>query len=235
MADPGPRVINSGVNQSLVENDIAELLRRQRAGMTLAHSRIIDVFVRFNESVNIVPFGFTLALHTNNVVYDNTAYPNGFGTLPTAVRVYCIDGVAGAGPGEFWRLDTFGDVTATDSRTYFGNCLKDGVYNIVVDGTKVSRAADFSKKGLNFRGTFHALFGDTNGATQVSLGGAATDWEARVNSADNLKFRTSFNNSVFTVDTKYFSDFDFDGDRAISSNDNFEFRTRFNKTLSWST
>ena len=74
----------------------------------------------------------------------------------------------------------------------------------------------------------HRLFGDT-GAPATPPGGApGTDFQAIVTTADNLAFRSSFNNPA-----KYAAYLDFNGDGVINTADNLQFRSRFNKSLTW--
>ena len=77
--------------------------------------------------------------------------------------------------------------------------------------------------------TFHRLFGDTGAPTTPAGGTPNVDFEAVVNSGDNLAFRGAFNNAA-----NYKAFFDFNGDGVINSGDNLQFRNRFNKALTWS-
>jgi hypothetical protein len=66
-------------------------------------------------------------------------------------------------------------------------------------------------------------------AATPSGGTPGTDFQAVVNTGDNLAFRRAFNNPA-----KYAAFLDFNGDGVIDATDNVQFRNRFNKGLTWS-
>ena len=83
---------------------------------------------------------------------------------------------------------------------------------------------------VNRTTTFHRLFGDTNAPTTPTEGTPGTDYQAIVNTADNLAFRAAFNKPA---GGGYQPFPDFNGDGSINTADNLQFRSRFNKALTW--
>ena len=103
------------------------------------------------------------------------------------------------------------------------------VYDFIVDAFKVHPlGAPGVGMSVNSTTTFYRLFGDTDAATTPAGGALGGDFQAVVNSGDNLPFRSSFNNPA-----NYRAFLDFDGDGSINSGDNLQFRSRFNKALTW--
>lgn len=109
--------------------------------------------------------------------------------------------------------------------------LKDGVYDFSVNGGKVHPAGmpamAMTSSPAVF--TFHRLFGDANAPSSIAAG-AATDFTAVVNTADNLAIRAAFNKPASAGYVRFL---DFTGDGNINTGDNLQFRSRFNKALSW--
>ena len=78
--------------------------------------------------------------------------------------------------------------------------------------------------------TFHRLYGDTGPPATPSGGTLGTEYQAIVNTGDNLAFRAAFNKPI---GGGYQALFDFNGDGLINTADNFQFRSRFNRALTW--
>jgi len=99
------------------------------------------------------------------------------------------------------------------------NSLPDGVYQVVIDHTKVSNAtgpmaADYTSP------KFHRLFGDSSGDGAVS---AVPDYQ---------QFRAAFGKA--TGDAGYNAIFDFNGDGAIGAAPDYaSFRSRFGKSFTY--
>lgn len=75
--------------------------------------------------------------------------------------------------------------------------VKDGVYDLTIDGSKVHpMGAPGVNMEANATTTFHRLFGDSNAATTPIGGTPGTDFQAIVNTSDNLAFRSAFNNPL---------------------------------------
>ena len=66
--------------------------------------------------------------------------------------------------------------------------------------------------------------------TTPTGGTPGTDYQAIVNTADNLNFRAAFNKPA---GGGYQPFLDASGDRIINTADNLQFRSRFNKALTW--
>src|SRR5262249_39347404 len=109
--------------------------------------------------------------------------------------------------------------------------LKDGVYDLKVDGSKVHPLGNTGVSGSGITTTtFHRLFGDT-GLPETPVGGTpGTDFSSIINTGDNFIFRNAFNTPV---GGGYLTYTDFDGTMTINTGDNFELRNRFNKALVW--
>jgi hypothetical protein len=177
------------------------------------------VAIVFNQAVQLDVNAVTIALHTNNVTYNGVAQPNGKGTLPTSLSVGTIDNVT-------WIVTFNGN---TDNGKDGLNSIKDGVYDLRVDATKVHPvgvpALGMAASSLT---TFHRLFGDIDAPAATPGPGGTTDFLARVTSIDNLAMTTAFNRPL-----AYNAALDFNGDGAITSLDNLFFRLNFNRPLTW--
>jgi len=181
-------------------------------------SSVNDVVVTFDQPVQLDPNAITLALHPN-VTFDGVTQPAGFGTLPANVLVNTTD-------NKTYVVTFSGN---TDAGVNGLGSLKDGVYDLNIDASKVHAAGSGATMAGNYTTTFYRLFGSTTGESTPEGGTAGTDFSARITSLDNLRFRQAFNN-----DANYLPYFDFNGNGAIDSGDNLAFRTRFNKTMTWS-
>jgi len=182
------------------------------------HSSVNDVVVTFDQPVQLDPNAITLALHPN-VTFDGVTQPAGFGTLPANVSVNTTD-------NKTYVVTFSGNVDAGVNGL---GSLKDGVYDLNIDASKVHGMSTGATMAGNYTTTFYRLFGSSDAATTPVGGAPGTDFSARITSLDNLRFRRAFNNNA-----NYLPYFDFNGNGAIDSGDNLAFRTRFNKTMSWS-
>jgi hypothetical protein len=203
-----PRTVSFAVNGNTPGN----FARPQR-------SRIVNVMVVFDQPVLLDPGALTLGLHTTSVVFDGTAQPFGFGTLPTDTNVASSDSIT-------WTMTFSGN---TDDGADGLRSLRDGVYDFKIDAAKVH---PLGVPSINMTAssttTFHRLFGDTGNPTNPSGGTPGIDYQAIVNTADNLTFRGAFNDPA-----NYKAFLDFNGDGVINTGDNLQFRNRFNKALTW--
>jgi hypothetical protein len=183
-------------------------------------SRVVNVVVVFNQAVELDANAMRLALHTNNVSIGGVAQPGGYGSLPTNLVVSTLDNVT-------WTVYFSGN---TDAGIEGFESLKDGVYDLNIGAARVHpRGTPSQSMTTNASITFHRLFGDTDAPAAPAGGTPNADFQAIVNTGDNLAFRTAFNNSA-----GYRPFFDFNGDAIVNTGDNFEFRNRFNKPLTWS-
>jgi autotransporter-associated beta strand protein len=189
-------------------------------GMSGDHSRVVNMTVAFSQPVQLDSDAIALSLHTNNVSFGGVAQPNGFGSLPTSLVLNTTDNMN-------WTVTFSGN---TDNGADGFASLKDGVYDLNIDGAKVHPiGAPGVSMGGSSTATVYRLFGDTDAAASTPAGGVeGVDFQAVVNTGDNLNFRNAFNNP-----DNYVAALDFDGDGVINTGDNFEFRDRFNKTLTW--
>ncbi len=180
------------------------------------HARVASVVVTFYQPVNLDANAITLALHTNNVFFGGVAQPNGMGAVPTTVTIT-------PNPDLVSWIVTFsgGTLDGPDGFRY----LQEGVYDVVVDGSKAHPVAAPASTLLGNTTTFHTLYGDNDGVL-VQNGNYVS---ASVDTSDNLIFRSAFNNPA-----QYQAYFDFDGDHFVNTSDNLQFRNRFNKPLTWS-
>jgi surface-anchored protein len=183
------------------------------------HSRVVGVVVAFNQPVELDAGALSLGLHTNDVFYAGLARPSGFGVLPASLTLDTADNTR-------WTV-TFAGNTETGPDGL--SSLQDGVYDLKIDASKVHPlGVPGLSMAANFTTTFHRLFGDTGAPATPPGGTPNVDFEAVVNTGDNLVFRGAFNNSA-----NYKAFLDFNGDGAINSGDNLQFRNRFNKSLTW--
>jgi hypothetical protein len=186
-------------------------------------SRMINVQIVFDQAVELDANAMTLALHVGNVRYNGALQPTGMGAVPTLVLAHSPD-------NKTWTV-TFSGPNTEGNRPDGLASLVDGVYDFKIDAAKVHLlGAPAVNMAASKTTTFHRLFGDSGDPATPAGGTPAVDFEAIVNTGDNLAFRTSFNNVA-----TYKAYFDANGDGIINSGDNLAFRTRFNKSLTWST
>jgi len=182
-------------------------------------SRVVNMTVVFDRAVELDANAITLALHTKNVSYGGIDRPTGFGTLPAELILNSTDKIT-------WTV-TFAGNTEVGADGFAS--LMDGVYDLNIDAAKVHPVgAPSLNMGATSTTTFHRLFGDTGMPTTASGGEAGDQFQANVNSGDNLVFRNSFNNPA-----AYSAYLDANGDGVINTADNLQFRNRFNKGLVW--
>jgi hypothetical protein len=204
---PNPTVLSATTN-----GNIAALAGTQ-------HSRVASVVVTFDQAVELDAGAVTLALHTNNVSFDGAALPDGYGTLPASLNLASADNIN-------WIVTFVGN---TEGGADGLHSLKDGIYDLNIDGAKVhSVGTPASAMSANFTTTFHRLYGDTGAAATPPGGAVGADFGAIVNAGDNLTFRGGFNNP-----STYQAYLDFNGDGVVGTGDNLQFRGRFNKALTW--
>jgi hypothetical protein len=186
-------------------------------------SRVISATVVFNQAVQMDAGAIALALHTNNVSYGGAAMPTGYGTIPANLNFASTDNIT-------WTVTWSGTGTVEDELDGF-HSLKDGVYDLNVDASKVHPQGNAGVSGSGITTTaFHRLFGDTNLPETPAGGTAGVDFSAVINTGDNFVFRNAFNKPV---GGGYLPYMDFDGSQTINTGDNFELRNRFNKALVW--
>jgi glucose/arabinose dehydrogenase len=183
-------------------------------------SQVVNLVVEFDQPVDLDPSALTLGLHLNNVVWNGTLQPAGFGALPTSLAL------ASANNNTVWTMTFSGN---TDAGLDGIQSLKDGVYDLNIDAAKVHPAGvPGVTMAASQKVTFHRLFGDTNAPTTPTGGTPGADFEAIVNTGDNLIFRAAFNS-----DPNYKRYLDYEGDGFINTGDNLQFRGRFNRALTW--
>jgi len=198
-------------------------------------SRIVSIQVPFDQAVQLGATSGTvdqtaikLVLHTTGVTYPGVVGTT-YGAIPTVTTVLSADKKTATLTFSGPNVETG---TNTDGTGDTLSSLVDGVYDIVVDPTKVhpDGVPSVNAGTTNSVTVIHRLYGDT-GVPDSTVVGGVTNYSSVVNSLDNIDFRTAFNKPVGSGYVPYL---DFDGSGAINSNDNIAFRTRFNKTLTWS-
>jgi hypothetical protein len=147
--------------------------------------------------------------------------PAGYGSLPTSLSFASSDKIT-------WIVTFVGN---TDAGADGLGSLKDGVYDLNIDAAKVHPlGAPTITMAANRTTTFHRLYGDTGLPSTPTGGTSGTDYQALVNTGDNLTFRAAFNKPA---GGGYQPFLDINGDRIINTADNLQFRSRFNKSLTW--
>ena len=150
------------------------------------------------------------------------AQPTGFGSLPTSLSFSTTDNIT-------WIVTFAGN---TDAGADGFNSLKDGVYDLNIDAAKVHLLGCPQRHhGRQFRRRPSTASSATPALPATPTGGTpGTDFEAVVNTGDNLAFRAAFNKPA---GGGYQPFLDFNGDGIINTADNLQFRSRFNKALTW--
>jgi len=175
--------------------------------------------VTFDQPVDLDANAVALALHTKDVTFAGVAQPAGIGAVPASLNLATSDNIN-------WIVTFSGN---TDDGADGFKSLKDGVYDATINAAKVHpKGIAGIAMAANATATIHRLFGDVNPAGTPAGGIAGVDFQASVNSGDNLAFRGAFNNPA-----NYQTYLDFNGDGLINSGDNLALRGRFNKILTW--
>ena len=146
----------------------------------------------------------------------------GFGSLPTSLNLATSDNIT-------WIVTFTGN---TDAGADGFNSLKDGVYDLNIDAAKVhpARVPPASPWPPIARRPSTASSATPAPRPRPRGGTPGTDFEAVVNTGDNLAFRAAFNKPA---GGGYQPFLDFNGDGIINTADNLQFRSRFNKSLTW--
>jgi hypothetical protein len=187
-------------------------------------SRVVNVTAVFDQAVELDPGAMTLSLHLLDVRFAGVLMPDGKGAVPSLVFTPSTD-------HKTWTVTFSGPNTEVGAADLLAS-LVDGVYDFKIDAAKVHPVGlpNLNLAGGSSTTTFHRLFGDIHAPSTPTGGTLGADFEAVVNTGDNLAFRTAFNKPI---DAGYRAFLDFNGDGVINSADNLQFRNRFNKALSW--
>jgi len=193
-------------------------------------SRVASLVVVFDQAVQLDANAFTLGLNTNNIVYNGAPPIQRHGRRPQWHKRRLgrwLDRRHERQRARPWNVAFVGANLDTGADGL--NSLQDGVYQFFVDRTKVHpRGAPNIRGAADQTTVFHRLAGDTGLPNTPASGTAGVDFQALVNSGDNLPFRGAFNNAA-----NYKAFLDFNDDGTINSGDNLQFRNRFNKVLMW--
>jgi hypothetical protein len=157
-------------------------------------SMVDAIAYTFNQPVNLAAGALTVSVHNGQS-----------GTVPT-VNYASPDG------GVTWFV-TFGGAGVS------GNSIADGVYDILLDSTKVSAVSGGGTLASNRSDTFFRLFGDINGDQQVN------------SLVDHTQFKKALGS--YTGQAAYLAALDFNGDGQINSLlDYSRFRLRLGSAFS---
>jgi autotransporter-associated beta strand protein len=186
-------------------------------------SRVVNLVIVFDQAVQLDPGAMTIALHTLNVAFDGVPYPDGYS--PTSNPMPTLNVVPSAG-NTTWTVTFSGNAVIGGDGF---NSLRDGVYDLTIHADKVhpdgspnvNMAADSTT-------VFHCLFGDTNPPTATPNPSGGTDYQAVVNTGDNIRFRGALN-----IPIGYRPYLDYTGNGLVNSGDNLQFRGNLNHSLTW--
>lgn len=178
-------------------------------------SRVAKISLLFNRNVSLDAGAIVLKLHTTGVYFDGVAYPYGMGAVPTwsvSTNGARVDLIGFGGPNVIVGQDNY-------------RVLRNGVYGLEVDGSKVHDAANAQITSDNYYHAFHVLFGDTDAPVDTPNGDGTTHHWAQVNTADKAIFDQAFGQPA-----NYDACLDYDGSGAINSADNLQFMVDYAHT-----
>jgi hypothetical protein len=200
------------------------------------NSVVEQILVTFNEPVTVAPNAFSITPYTISpdgnpgymeVVVNSGPNPNQVAPILNAPIM--------VGDGHQWII-TFGNNGATTSNGSGFYVLKDGVYSLNIDHTKVSAnsqnmAADVGGPGPS---SFWALYGDTtfHDISGVDHPGYIGDGysDASVGNADFQAFKAYYNSDStnYYAPPNYNVKFDANLDGSIANSDFVQFKTNYN-------
>jgi fibronectin-binding autotransporter adhesin len=224
-------VVNGGTPQyhDAFGNGAAEPIAGQ-------NSVVEQILVTFNEPVTLSPNAFSITPYTispdGNPGYMEVVVNSG--PNPNQV-VPILNAPIMVGDGHQWII-TFGNNGATTSNGSGFYVLKDGVYSLNIDHTKVTAnsqhlAADVGGPGAS---SFWALYGDTtfHDISGVDHPGYIGDGysDASVGNADFQAFKAYYNadSTNYYAPPNYNVKFDANLDGSIANSDFLQFKTNYN-------
>ena len=149
------------------------------------------------------------ALHTNNVSFGGAPMPTGIGAIPTLTVTPSTD-------FKTWTI-TFSGPNVETGAVDLLSSLKDGVYDLNIDATKVHPNGMPAVNMVGNSTTRSTAFLATPTRRPHWMTAPRILFAAVVNTGDNLDFRNAFNKPSGGGYQAYF---DFEGDGAITSLDN---------------
>jgi hypothetical protein len=163
-------------------------------------SEVRKVVLAFSSAIQLGAGAVTLGAYSGN---DTT------GTLTDASAALGTPTTTDG--GLTWTIPVLANTAFSDAT----GSLKDGIYKVTVDPSKVTGG---TLAGNNLSTTFHRLYGDIDG-------------NKTVNSADYFKFKAAFGST--TGQSNFNADFDFDGNGKINSSDYFKFKANFGRKFTY--
>jgi fibronectin type 3 domain-containing protein len=163
-------------------------------------SEVRKIVLAFSSAIQLGAGAVTLGAYSGN---DTT------GTLSDASAA--LGAPTTTDGGLTWTIPVLANTAFSDAT----GSLKDGIYKVTVDPSKVTGG---TLAGTNLSTTFHRLYGDIDG-------------NKTVNSADYFKFKAAFGST--TGQSNFNADFDFDGNGKINSSDYFKFKANFGRKFTY--
>jgi trimeric autotransporter adhesin len=201
------------------------------------NSVVLQILVTFNEPVTLVPGAFSVVPYSINNGSDPLASGEvlvNSGPNPNQVAPL-LNAPIQVGDGHQWII-TFGNNAGTTPNGSGFYVLKDGVYSLNIDHTKVSAnsqnmAADVGGPGAS---SFWALYGDTtfHDISGVDHPGYIGDTysDASVGNADFQGFKACYNSDStnYYAPPSYNVKFDANLDGSVANSDFVQFKTNYN-------
>jgi Bacterial Ig-like domain (group 3)/Kelch motif/Beta-propeller repeat/YDG domain/Galactose oxidase, central domain len=199
------------------------------------NSVVEQILVTFNEPVTLDPDAFSVvpfSISTDGNVHPGQVLVNS-GPNPNQVAPLLNDPIE-VGDGHQWII-TFGNNAATTPNGSGFYVLKDGVYTLHIDHTKVS--ANSQNMAADNDTGFWALYGDTNyhhiSGVDLNVGtGYVGDGysDASVGSTDFVGFKSCYNAdaSNYYAPPNYNVEYDANLDGSDASSDFVQFKTNYN-------
>jgi hypothetical protein len=170
---------------------VTPLVNGNNAALAGAQRSMVDsIQYTFNQAVNLAAGAFNIAVHAGQA-----------GTAPTLTYTAVSPDTSGA--STTWVV-TFSGAGVS------GNSIANGVYDITLDGTKVTSESSPTATLASRTDTFYRLFGDSNG-------------DGRVNNADYAAFLNT--NGLKTGQTGFNAAFDSNADGRVNNLDYGAFLT----------
>jgi hypothetical protein len=177
---------------------------------TAQRSQVKSVSLAFYESTNVGSGALKLLRVTTDA--------NGVSTGASTDVSFVLAAPTASNNRKTWTWTFAPGGSDPSFATEANGSLKDGIYEVVLDHTKVVTDAE-AVGSQDYTARFHRLFGDINGTKNVNAG-------------DYNQFRQTFGRP--STDAAYRSAFDFDGNGIVNAFDYNQFRRRFGKSFTYS-
>jgi len=196
------------------------------------NSVVEQILVTFNEPVTLDDGAFS-------IVNDATAVTVNSGAAPNTLDVYATTAVVSGSGNTQWIVTFSGPGTNALTGGGVGHVIKDGVYKLHTDGSKV-HANGYTASATNdtvFWAMFGAVHDNVLSGTTVNIGTGYlgdTNSEVFLDGADYSEFATDYNSLTDSSQPDYDVAMDYDLDGYYDGSTYTAFATSYNAIKDWS-